>query len=262
VTSSATVSGSGTSRVARHAEAWPAKGTLLVPLSSPEGRVNTLPILYTSCTTLEPRGLQRRKPPEEDQVTMSSEVTPRQVELIEAATSLFGRRGYHAVGVSDVSGHLGLTGPAFYRHFNSKADLLVAVLDRVISGQLQRCEELLDLYQDPAQALTALVASHVRFVFEHAEYFAIWRSDLRLLPPEQRRRLSRMQREYLKHWERALLRHSPGLSSEEASTRCAAVIALMQSPTEPPRSLPEEQLEPLLEAMATQLLLGPVAGAA
>jgi AcrR family transcriptional regulator len=40
-----------------------------------------------------------------------------------AAAQLFARHGYHAVGINDISGELGLTGPAFYRHYPSKEAL-------------------------------------------------------------------------------------------------------------------------------------------
>ncbi|MCW2500416.1 MAG: TetR/AcrR family transcriptional regulator, partial [Frankiales bacterium] len=34
--------------------------------------------------------------------------SPRQRELVEVAAQLFSQRGYHAVGINDISGELGL----------------------------------------------------------------------------------------------------------------------------------------------------------
>ncbi|MEQ8691815.1 MAG: TetR family transcriptional regulator [Pseudomonadales bacterium] len=48
--------------------------------------------------------------------------------LIEAAASLFRKRGYDGVGVDELCGAAGLTRGAFYGHFDSKAELLSAVL--------------------------------------------------------------------------------------------------------------------------------------
>jgi AcrR family transcriptional regulator len=55
----------------------------------------------------------------------------RKAQLADAAAELFGRRGYHAVSVNDIAYAAGVTGPAMYRHFGSKQDVLAHVL---ISG--------------------------------------------------------------------------------------------------------------------------------
>ncbi len=51
--------------------------------------------------------------------------------LMEIATALFNRRGYHAVGVDQVIAEAGIAKTTLYRHFKSKEDLIVAVLRRV-----------------------------------------------------------------------------------------------------------------------------------
>lgn len=51
--------------------------------------------------------------------------------LIEqAATELFARRGYASTTVEDISRAAGVTKPMLYRHFESKQDLCIALLER------------------------------------------------------------------------------------------------------------------------------------
>jgi AcrR family transcriptional regulator len=51
--------------------------------------------------------------------------------LIEqAATELFARRGYAATTVEDIARAAGVTKPMLYRHFESKQDLCIALLQR------------------------------------------------------------------------------------------------------------------------------------
>lgn len=51
--------------------------------------------------------------------------------LIEqAATELFARRGYAATTVEDIARAAGVTKPMLYRHFESKQDLCIALLER------------------------------------------------------------------------------------------------------------------------------------
>ena len=51
--------------------------------------------------------------------------------LIEVATELFNRLGYHAAGVDQVIAEACIAKTTLYRHFKSKEELIVAVLRRV-----------------------------------------------------------------------------------------------------------------------------------
>jgi len=51
--------------------------------------------------------------------------------LIEVATELFNRFGYHAVGVDQVIAEAGIAKTTLYRHFKSKEDLIVTVLKQI-----------------------------------------------------------------------------------------------------------------------------------
>jgi AcrR family transcriptional regulator len=48
----------------------------------------------------------------------------------QAATELFARRGYAATTVEDIAHAAGVTKPMLYRHFESKQDLCIALLER------------------------------------------------------------------------------------------------------------------------------------
>jgi AcrR family transcriptional regulator len=48
----------------------------------------------------------------------------------DAATTLFARRGYAATSVEDIVSAAGVTKPMLYRHFESKQDLCIALLER------------------------------------------------------------------------------------------------------------------------------------
>lgn len=50
--------------------------------------------------------------------------------LIDTAGSLFYQSGFQAVGLDRVIAAVGITKTAFYKHFESKDDLILAVLDR------------------------------------------------------------------------------------------------------------------------------------
>ena len=55
--------------------------------------------------------------------------TPRQVEIIEAATKLIGEKGIQNVTTKHLAEEIGFSEPALYRHFKGKTDILVSVLE-------------------------------------------------------------------------------------------------------------------------------------
>lgn len=195
---------------------------------------------------------------------MSSPVTesprsPRQRELIEVAARLFAQRGYHAVGINDISGELGLTGPAFYRHYPSKEALLIAVLDDAISSHLEEVRELVSAHPDPSEALEAIIEDHLDFVFEHSADIMTWRTEFRSIPEYDRHRLRYLQRLYTEEWVRTVRKLRTDLDVERVRTMCHATIAMLQSPTEFHNTLPPEEIRPILATMASQALRGTAA---
>src|SRR6266496_3786934 len=52
----------------------------------------------------------------------------RKALLADSAAELFRKHGYHQVGVNDIAAAAGVTGPAVYRHFRGKQDILAHVL--------------------------------------------------------------------------------------------------------------------------------------
>jgi AcrR family transcriptional regulator len=182
--------------------------------------------------------------------------TPRQRELIRVATHLFAQRGYHAVGINEISGELGLTGPAFYRHYPSKEALLIAVLDDAISGHLEEVRDLVSSIYEPRETLNAIIANHVEFVFEHTENIMTWRTEFRMIPENDRHRLRYLQRLYTEEWVRTLRQLRPELEVDQVRAMCHAAIALLQSPTEFHNKLSRAEVTPILISMATPALMG------
>lgn len=181
--------------------------------------------------------------------------TPRQRELMTAAARLFSQRGYHAVGINDISGELGLTGPAFYRHYPSKEALLIAVLDEAISTHLENVVDLVRSITDPTTALRAIVDNHVEFVLHQTANIQTWRTEFRSLPEADRHRLRYLQRIYTEEWVHVLRQLRPGLTAEQARTMCQGAIALIQSATEFQTRLDSEVLGRTLASMALHVLV-------
>lgn len=72
-------------------------------------------------------------------------------DLLDAAEALFAERSYHDTGVADITSRAGLATGSFYRHFESKRDILVAVV-RAINDDVRHAMRLAIAETDGRQA--------------------------------------------------------------------------------------------------------------
>ncbi len=55
--------------------------------------------------------------------------TARQIEITEVALELINEKGIQGLTIKNLAKKIGITEPAIYRHYDSKIDILIAVLD-------------------------------------------------------------------------------------------------------------------------------------
>ena len=92
-------------------------------------------------------------------------IAERRALIVEAAGRLFGDSGYDATRLDEIAAAAGVTKPIVYRHFDSKRDLYLALLDRHrddLAGFVasipaegsteQRLRAVLDLWLDYVEA--------------------------------------------------------------------------------------------------------------
>jgi AcrR family transcriptional regulator len=97
----------------------------------------------------------------------------RKQQLVDAAIGLFAERGYSATRILDICDRAGVAKGLFYWYFPTKLDLF-SELVRSMRHQLRRAQA--DAMSDDADALTRIregAAASVRFMAEHATYFAL-----------------------------------------------------------------------------------------
>src|ERR1700737_3812227 len=90
----------------------------------------------------------------------------RQAMILKAAKELFYERSFAAVGVDEIGQRAGVTGPAIYRHFRGKDEILAALFDDAID----RLVEVTAIQaEDPWEELEALTRGHALFVLGERE---------------------------------------------------------------------------------------------
>jgi AcrR family transcriptional regulator len=97
----------------------------------------------------------------------------RKQQLLDAAAGLFADRGYAATRIVDICQAAGVAKGLFYWYFPTKGALF-AELVRTMRLRLRRTQgAAMDPTTDPATQIADGAAASVRFMAEHASYFAL-----------------------------------------------------------------------------------------
>lgn len=84
----------------------------------------------------------------------------RREQLLDTAVTLFAEKGYAGATTAELAKAAGVTEPIIYRHFESKKDLFVAVIDRTSELVTHTWERQLRTARDPAHRLRRLIGAN------------------------------------------------------------------------------------------------------
>jgi AcrR family transcriptional regulator len=174
----------------------------------------------------------------------------RKERILVAAAALGAARGFDAISLADIGAEAGIVGSGVYRHFDSKTAILVAMADRVMDRLMSRATEIIAAGVGERESLTLLVRDHIEVAQTHRDALAVYHREVRTLPREERRRLSRLQRHYIEEWVHLLAPLRPDLADGEVRLAVHAAIGAIQSTLFFRSGLAGERLTELLEVMA------------
>jgi TetR/AcrR family transcriptional regulator len=89
-------------------------------------------------------------------------------KILDVAEALFGRRGFEGVGMREVAEAAGLGKSSLFHHFHTKAQLYLAVLERVLARIDERCAAALEGGGPALARLDAWSDALVDALAEHA----------------------------------------------------------------------------------------------
>ncbi|MFT4200279.1 TetR/AcrR family transcriptional regulator [Gordonia sp. (in: high G+C Gram-positive bacteria)] len=176
----------------------------------------------------------------------------RRADLLQAAARLMARSGFTAVRLEDIGAEVGVSGPAVYRHFDSKTDLLDTMLVDISERLLDGAQAAIAAGGPSAAVLRRLVDFHIDMLVTRPDLIAVQDRDLHSLSEEARHRVRSLQRRYVERWVDVLVEHAPQ-SRASARVRAQAVFGLLNSSPRLP-DYPADDLRGLLSAMAWSAL--------
>lgn len=175
--------------------------------------------------------------------------------ILTAAADLFHKQGFHITGIDDIGAAVGITGPGVYRHFESKQDLLGAIIEQSLERHREIVSDVKASGLDPVAALTKLVAMSAQTLVSRRDEGAIYFRESGNLTPDKYARFVRVQRGLIAEWVQMLRAARPELSDEEARVAIRAVGGLLNSVGLFTTTMSGEKLAARLADMALRALL-------
>lgn len=103
---------------------------------------------------------------------MSAEVTHRQLEIIEAAGKILTESGVSGLTIKNMAKEMKFSESAIYRHFNSKGDIIIAMLSYLAEKMDEGLSKVSEAAGSPEEKFRALFQSQFTF-FQKKPYFVV-----------------------------------------------------------------------------------------
>lgn len=93
--------------------------------------------------------------------------------ILKSATQIFARYSYRMAAVADIAREAGTSEPTVYKHFASKKELFLTILEKVGSSLLKSWQEAASREPDPIQLLRQIGLAHYEATHAHPESLRI-----------------------------------------------------------------------------------------
>lgn len=177
----------------------------------------------------------------------------RKLQLSQAAARLFTERGYHNVSMDDVASAVGLTGPALYRHFRKKHDILAQAISEQLAAVEAVAVRAVEADLEPADRAAMFLSELADLVLEREEVL-LWKRERRQLSETEQDEFRGRLNEVLRLTVRALGLGEGGEPGGEAELRAWSVLAIYSSLSPARRRIEDASAKRILQAMAEGVL--------
>ncbi|SNQ47670.1 DNA-binding transcriptional regulator, AcrR family [Frankia canadensis] len=151
----------------------------------------------------------------------------RREALLVAAARMFAERGYQGVTTEEIGAAVGVSSAALYRHFATKADLLVTIVTRATTAMQLAMSGSLARAGTPEAGLTNAAGAYLDFVMSHPDLVTVLVTESPSLPEDHRGRVRTITQTYAGEWLRLLRAVRPELDRATALYRVHAVLTMV-----------------------------------
>jgi AcrR family transcriptional regulator len=179
----------------------------------------------------------------------------RRAEIMAAAADLFRERGFRATSLDDIGAVAGVSGPAIYRYFKNKHELLSVLVEEAAITWRATVDEVLSRNTPPLVTLECLIDAAVTLQLANGNLRAVYQQEFRLLDDADRRRVARIDRVTMAEWVNLLCEVRPTLTDEEARAAVMMIDGMLRSVSSWHTSIEPERLAGVMRDMALGGLL-------
>ena len=179
----------------------------------------------------------------------------RRAEIVAAAADLFRERGFRATSLDDIGAAVGVSGPAIYRYFTSKHELLAVLIEEAAVAWRSTVDAVLEQPTPPLLTLERLIDAAIDLELQNGNLRPVFHQEFRALDDETRRRLARLDRVTMAEWVHLICEVRPGLTDEEARAAVIMVDGLIRSVSPVRTSVDRERLTAVMKDMAMGAVL-------
>ncbi len=108
---------------------------------------------------------------------MTNTITDRQFEIIEAAGSILSSSGVGGLTIKNLAKKMHFSESAIYRHFESKEDIIIAMLDYLAENMDNRYSNAIIAEQTPIKKFEQIFKSQLLFFSQHPHFVVAVFSD-------------------------------------------------------------------------------------
>lgn len=181
--------------------------------------------------------------------------TRRRAEIMAAATELFRERGFRATSLGDIGAVAGVSGPAIYRYFTSKHELLSVLIEEAAIAWRVAVDQVLNQDTPALVTLERLIDAAVALQLKNGNLRDVFNQEYRSLDDDARRRVARIERVRMAEWVHLLCEVRPGLSDEDGRAAVLLVDGLLRSVPVPTSNADRQRLARVMKEMAMGGLL-------
>ncbi|SFS10592.1 TetR/AcrR family transcriptional regulator [Sphingomonas jatrophae] len=147
----------------------------------------------------------------------------RRALILEAASAMFRDRGYAAASIDAIAEAAGISGPAIYRHFKSKPELLVALLERAVAGASGTIEAAMQA----GGGVTVLADAMCAEARGEGAVIGLLQGHVHELSREDRARVDHVRADLLDRTTALLCAARPALAPADARVNLQAALAIL-----------------------------------
>jgi AcrR family transcriptional regulator len=164
--------------------------------------------------------------------------------ILEVSAEAFYQKGFHGVGVDEIGKRAGLSGPAIYRHFGGKDEILATLLNEAMDELMSAT---VPIHGDPARDLDRALRHHAEFAVAHRHLVNLYQREVRSLADPWKRAFDRRRAQYTERWERLVAQRFPGMPPATVAAVTQACLGMVFSVSYwPARALGHDDVSGLL----------------